>query len=311
MQSTNCAVLNITDSNFSEINWGNSENIKFTELEIYGYNQISVNLNNKIFQKSLKNITSLLCRDFILINITNLNTGIELISFYNLSMRNIELHYLKKLIKLKHLTIHLNYFNIIKNFTFEDLKKLEYLTLTNNNITNIESSSFKGLYSLLVLNLNFNAILELHIDTFKIMDQSGNYLAKTIININLRKSKLKVIKSRLFVFDAMESIDLSYNLITDIEKNAFSIKNIQYLNLQGNKLSSIDEYVFHTINITLFLAIYGNKIICNCNLQWIERHTKMLEHLNYFLNENIKCNKYEQLLTSYIENSKCKGIYMM
>ena len=311
MRSTHCAVFNITDSNFSEINWGNSENIKFTDLEIYGYNQISVNLNNKIFQKSLTNITRLLCMNFKLLNLTHLNNGIEQIYFSNLSIRNIELHYFKNLIKLKHLTIHLNNLNIIKNFTFENLKKLEYLILTYNNITNIESSSFKGLYSLRVLDLNFNTILELHIDTFKIMDQSRNHLVKIITNINLHKSKLKVIRSRLFVFDVMESIDLSYNQITVIENNAFSIKNILYLNLRGNKLSSIDEYVFHTINITIVFDIFDNKIICNCNLQWIERHTKMFEHLNHFFNKNIKCNEEEQLLTSYIENATCKGIYMM
>ena len=287
------------------------ENVKFTALEIYGNNKVSVNLNNKIFQKSLTNITRLLCMNFILSNLTNLNTVIEKISFSNLSIQNIELHYFKKLIKLKYLSIQLNDLNIIKNFTFEDLKKLEYLTLTENNITNIESSSFKGLYSLRVLDLNYNAILELHIDTFKIMDQSGNHLAKIITNINLRKSKLKVIRSRLFVFDEMDSIDLSYNQITYIEKNAFSIKNILYLNLRGNNLSSIDEYVFHTINITLLLSIFDNKIICNCDLQWIERHTKMLEHLNHNANKNIKCQKDEQLLTSYIENSTCKGIFMI
>ena len=308
---TYCLNLVIEDSNFSEINWGVFENVKFTDLEIYGKHKVSVNLNNKIFQKSLTNITRLLCMNFRLSNLTNLNTGIEKISFSNLSMRNIELYYFKNLIKLKHLSINYNDFNIIKNFIFEDLNKLEYLILTYNNITNIESSSFKGLYSLLVLNLNFNAILELNIDTFKIMDQSGNHLAKMINYIYLRKSKLKVIRSRLFVFDEMVSIDLSNNQIIYIEKNAFSIKNIDYLYLQGNKLSSIDEYVFHTINITLLLSIFDNKIICDCNLQWIERHTKMLEHLNNNENKNTKCYKDEELLISYIENSTCKGIFMI
>ena len=308
---THCLNLWIEDSNFSEINWGVFENVKFTALEIYGKNKVSVNLNNKIFQKSLTNITRLLCMNFRLSNFTNVNTGIEEISFSNLSLRNIELHYLKNLNKLIHLSITLNNVNIINNFTFKDLNKLEYLNLTQNNIKNIESIAFKGLYSLRVLDLNYNSILELHIDTFKIMDQSGNRLAKIITNINLQKSKLKVIRSRLFIFDEMDSIDLSYNQITDIEKNAFTIKNIVSLKLQGNQLSSIDEYIFHTINIMLLLSIFDNKIICNCDLKWIERHTKMLEHLNHNANINIKCQNDKQLLTSYIENSTCKGIYMI
>ena len=216
-----------------------------TDLEIYGNNKFNFNLNTKIIvYKSPNNIIKLLCMNFKLINVTNLNTDIKEISFYNLSMRNIGLHYFKNLNKLHHLTITSNDLNIIKNFTFEDLNKLEYLILTYNNIQNIESSSFKGLYSLRVLYLNFNAILELHIDTFKIMDQTENRLAKVLTNINLQESKLKVIRSKLFVFDEMDSIDLSYNQTTDIEKNAFFIKNIVYLNLQGNKLSPIDEYVY-------------------------------------------------------------------
>ena len=128
---THCLNLWIEDSNFSEINWGVFENDKFTALEIYGNNKGSVNLNNKIFQKSLTNITRLLCMNFILSNLTNLNTGIVNISFSNLSIINIELYYFKNLIKLKHLSINYNDFNIIKNFTFEDLNKLEYLTYNN------------------------------------------------------------------------------------------------------------------------------------------------------------------------------------
>ena len=307
----NCANIAIYDSNFSQMSWDFFKNVTITELEIYGEGQVSVNLNNKFFQKSLTNITRLLCMNFSLSNLTNLNTGIEKITLSNLSMRNIELHYFKKLIKLKYLSINFNVLNIIKNFTFEDLNKLEYLILTNNNIENIESNAFKGLYYLRVLDLNYNSILELHIDTFKIMVQSGNRLVKHITNINLRKNNLKVIKSRLFVFDHMYSIDLSYNQITKIENNAFYFETILYLNLQGNHLSSLDEYVFYTINIKSLLSISDNKIKCNCYLQWIGTHTKMWKYLNNTVNENITCYKDNQLLTHYIENVQCsrKGIF--
>ena len=58
------------------------------------------------------------------------------------------------------------------------------------------------------------------------MNRLGNSLVKNITFINLQINRLKVIKSRLFVFDEMESIVLSDNQITTIENNAFSIKNI-------------------------------------------------------------------------------------
>ena len=207
----------------------------------------------------------------------------------------------------------INSVNTIRNYTFIDLNELVYLGLIENNITHIESGAFSGLYYLDNLDLNYNAILGLHADTFKIMNRLGNILAKNISFINLFESKLKVIKSRLFVFDKMELIDLSYNQITTLENNSFFIIFIKDIYLEGNMLSSINEYVFHNININVSLSIFKNIITCNCELHWILKHEKMLGHLNNKANANIECNNDTQLLKDYVENSTCistKGIYI-
>ena len=270
-------------------------------------------MDKTIFQKSFNKIKTLDCRNFKLINLTNLNTDIYRIYLYNVYLREIELHYFKNLKKLYFLSITYNSVNTIRNYTFIDLNELVYLVLQNNYITHIECGAFSGLYYLAYLDINYNAILGLHTDTFKIMNRLGNILAKNISFINLSESKLKVIKSRLFIFDKMESIDLSYNQITTLENNTFSIIFINYIYLEGNMLSSIDEYVFHNININLLLSIFENIITCNCDLHWIVKHEKMLGHLNNEENANIECNNDTQLLKDYVENSTCistKGIYI-
>ena len=275
---------------------------------------VSFDMNKITSQKSFNNMITLYCSNFMLINVTNINPDISNIYFTNLYLREIELHYFKNLNKLIHLSVQTNNINNIKNYTFMDLNELIYLVLSKNNITHIESGAFAGLYYLKILNLAYNSILVLHTDTFNIMNRLGNSLVKNITFINLYTNRLKVIKSRLFVFDKMESIDLSYNQITTIENNAFSINNIDSILLLGNRLSSIDEFVFNTLNIKLLLDVYNNTITCNCELRWIKNHKKMLNHLNRGNNGYIKCHKDTQLLTDYINNLTCntsKGIYII
>ena len=315
MITKSCILISIKRASITELKGlhtrldNNFNDTGFTELQIKtGQRFVSLDLNNKIFQNSLKNINKLVCWNFKLKNLTTLNTNILNIEFNNLFLRKIELHYFKNLKKLRHLIIRMNDIEKIKNKTFIDLNELIELKLGDNKIKYIESNAFAGLYYLQKLDLTLNIILELHVDTFNIMDRVGNSRVKNITFIKLHRSDLAVIKSRSFVFGEMESIDLSDNIIYTIEQNAFSFIKINYILLERNYLSSIDEHVFTTLNINILLSIYENDIQCNSSLYWIATHTEMLSHLNNQTNKDIQCYNYNIQLVNYVEHLQCTSI---
>ena len=246
--------------------------LNVTQLSIHGDGVVSLVLNSSIFQNRIENITTLRCYRFRLINLTTVNINIKRIEFNNLHIQLLESHYFKDLYELTYLKIRDNNISTIQNKTFMDLRKLNKLLLSYNHITHIASNAFAGLYSLLLLDLNFNSLSVLDAHTFRINTNIGFNITKTIRYIRLLKSELKIIKSRLFIFDDMSSIDLSYNKISSIEQNAFDIKIIENIYLEGNKLSTISKQVFYSITIKNVLRVYGNKITCDCELYWIKNH---------------------------------------
>ena len=274
-----------------------------TQLSIYGYDDVSLNLNAELFQKKLKNITTLKCRQFRLINFNNVNINIKYIQFSSLSIQRIEIHYFEDLHELTYLNIRHNNISIINNDTFKDLHKLNELFLVYNNIIYIESRAFVGLYKLVMLYLNGNSLLVLDIHLFRITNMLGFDLTKTIRDIKLRNSELKIIKSRSFIFDNMTSINLSDNKITSLENNAFEINIIEIINLQRNKLSTISRQVFFTINIIEILNLSDNELECDCGLYWIKNNTKMLNHLKKIVNKDMTCG--QNMLLKHIEYLNC------
>ena len=272
-------------------------------VNIQSHNDVQVNLNAAIFQRALTNIKILRCENFELTNFTGVNSDVENISFSNLKIRRIEIHYFKKLKQLKYLNVVFNNITNLQNYVFKDLRKLIILNISNNNIQIIETNAFSGLYLLSTLDIHFNSICILDRRTFNILDIVGSDLTKTITNINLHKNELNIIESGSFIFDEMYSIDLSYNRIAIINKNAFDVKSIVYLNLEGNLLSSISRNVFYDLNIEIKLILFNNKIVCDCKLKWIRNHNGMLTQLQKYENKDIRCGKIE--LSKYIEDMKC------
>ena len=260
-------------------------------------------LNGSLFRNKFNGITKLVCRDFKLENFTAVYNNIQYISFTNLNIRRIEFHYFEKLYELTELSITFNNIGRIENNTFKDLSNLTKLYINNNNITSISSEAFKGLYSLIILYINFNSLSVLNAHTFRISTMIGFNLTKTIRGIRLRRSELQIIESRSFIFDNMTVIDLSFNRITSIEKNAFEIKIIENIYLYGNKLSTISRQVFCGINIIQILTVSYNEIECDCGLYWIKNHAQMMNHLNKRVNKNITCGKLN--LLKYIEDMNC------
>ena len=267
--------------------------------------EVSLIVNGSLFQRRFAKINILKCLEFKLLNFSvNINNTISYIVLHEMQIQRIELHYFKKLNLLKHLKIRNNNINVIQNFTFKDLNNLYKLNLSNNSITRIESGAFVGLYSLVILDLKSNSILELDILTFRITNNIGINLTKTIKYITLQRSRFKIIKSKSFIFHNMDSIDLSYNQIAVIEIDAFYItKYITTLHLQGNRLSTIDSKIFFSLFNSDVVLLSGNNIACDCGLNWIKYHPKMMKNLKNIANKDMQCGKRQ--LLEYIENVNC------
>jgi len=169
-----------------------------------------------------------------------------------------------------------NVLNEIQNATFTELTNLSFLNLSNNQLTSLPGGAFQGLQTLKTLDLSLNGITKLIADvtsplkTLKFLSVARNGLT-TIETQNwpplqtllLQENKLSTVPSDIVFanmahfnasfnelstffgnsenllpdMEAMESMDLSHNKLTDISPILFqSFYNLTYLNLENNLL---------------------------------------------------------------------------
>ncbi|XP_048766858.2 toll-like receptor 4 [Ostrea edulis] len=135
------------------------------------------------------------------------------------------------------------------------------LNISENNIgkslsKDKEGKTFENLTSIENLDLSHNSIVSLSVQMFK----------------NTRKLK---------------TLNLRNNLLSEWRVNFDHLKNMKYINLAKNRLTTIEERyrrsfetLFLTSNLTVDLS--GNKLLCSCDnvdfLSWITRHRKIFAH---------------------------------
>lgn len=125
------------------------------------------------------------------------------------------------------LSIIKNHAKEIPSGVFQDLPKLKRLVLRDNNISNITDGAFKNLPKLEILLLSGNSLRE--------------------------------IKSGILNTAEAKSIDLSFNLISTIENDAFS-DNLIVLNLKKNVLQDIPDGSFSNLGSLEMLILSKNKL---------------------------------------------------
>ncbi|KAK9509987.1 hypothetical protein O3M35_004866 [Rhynocoris fuscipes] len=185
---------------------------------------------------------------------------------------------LARLRKLKYLYIPSNNISRIDNDTFDNFsstlsalslsdnrleavpfealaacKKLSHLNMGYNHIMQITEEDFIGLESLDTLLLMNNRIVELHPNTFR--------QTPKLRELSLSFNKISAIDLEAFtdVQDSLESLEVSFGLYQEefpeiylkplkslVWSSLYTFKNLQYLNLDGNRITHIPGGVFHS-----------------------------------------------------------------
>lgn len=117
----------------------------------------------------------------------------------------------KKLISLKSLLLSDNSLSVIEDQTFKDIINLEYLELDDNLITRIEGNPFPS--SLTTLSLANCLLQELHANAISNL--------KNIKFLQFRGNLIRHLSHLRLPTDNLELLDLSHNLISSLDHNAF------------------------------------------------------------------------------------------
>jgi Leucine-rich repeat (LRR) protein len=142
--------------------------------------------------------------------------------------------------------------DFIEENTFIAHKRLICLDLFMNNLQYIEANTFNGLSNLECLILNDNKISQIHSDSFKCLTN--------LTDLYLDSNQLN--KLNKFLFDGLSSLQklsLAHNQIEKIENfgkfgnNSNCLENLIYLNLNENKITTIESNTFKSkINLVIY-----------------------------------------------------------
>lgn len=145
----------------------------------------------------------------------------------------------------------------IRSDTFKSNSKLTSLFLESNLIDSISTDAFKGLDKLTSLMLNDNKLKNLPKGAFK-------GFKNRFMQINLARNRIEHIPKSLFaVNQSYVFLDLSDNMISTIDENAFQEISIGVLNLRNNKLTSLSSKMFETLSFKS-INLMNNPVRCDC-----------------------------------------------
>ncbi|KAJ3644808.1 hypothetical protein Zmor_022511 [Zophobas morio] len=141
-----------------------------------------------------------------------------------------------------------NKITIIKKHTFRDLVVTE-INLNDNSIEELEDEAFLHLDNLRSINLNNNLL--------KAINSKAFTLVPRLERLHLFENRITTLQAGVFSFLATESaqIYLMCNEIFQIERSAFdnlSSRVTLDLNLNGNRIETLEEDIFNNHSVRLF-----------------------------------------------------------
>ncbi|XP_060601496.1 G-protein coupled receptor GRL101-like isoform X2 [Ruditapes philippinarum] len=143
----------------------------------------------------------------------------------------------------------------ISSLTFFDLRNLLSLDLSNNRIQRLPDRVFSKLRDLTYLNLDRN------IELTKISSTAFKGL-KSVRSLKISGTNLKKISSLTFSGLELDSIDISYNRIEEIEDFAFNNSLVHKINFEGNKVITFGEFIFNGVTSLRELHTPAFKFCC-------------------------------------------------
>lgn len=201
--------------------------------------------------------------------------SIETIDLDHNEINSLSRQGLFNLTKLHHLSLSNNSISRIETDTWEFTQSLISLDLSHNNITEFKPQHLDCLQRLRHLNLAHNKIQNLMESTFDCV--------KNLEDLNLRRNKLSWIiedpgaAPPFKSLRKLKKLDLYGNNLKQINaKSLVGLTNLEFLNLGGNALASIQSAAFDHMTHLQKLAFKSLNFICDCEILWfklwLERH---------------------------------------
>uniref|UniRef100_A0A0N4ZAY2 LRRCT domain-containing protein n=1 Tax=Parastrongyloides trichosuri TaxID=131310 RepID=A0A0N4ZAY2_PARTI len=289
----NVTEINLAGNKLKIIGENAFHNLPKLEKLNFSGNKISKIFEERIF-RSVGNLVSL---NLSYNNLKEFNAkifsfepiGLKILDLSANKLQTLDLGYMKQsLIK-----IHLNNNNLVSTDkkTFQDFRKLKLLDLSYNELLDVPLNSFFGSKSLEHVILSHNSITKLRISTF--IDQQ-------LKSLDVSWNMISNLEEGIFKNNGVDILDFSHNLLTKIPtKQLANVRgSLKYLNLQYNKiehLSSIDFIGFGSVT-----HLYLN----NNNIKSIDENTfKSLTKLEYLDLSNNPITTWSPNALSYLSSN--------
>lgn len=173
---------------------------------------------------------------------------------------------------LKKAIIKNNMIRFLRSNEFINNSKLEYLDISYNNIGTLKGDTFRGLSMLKYLDLSWNEVADIPEETFQEMASltqvklARNYLNKvghlkstSLSIIDMSACEISIIgKDSLEGLPSLVDINLSRNVLSYIP-DSISSNTLKYLNLNFNRISSINNFTFFMLPRLVGLSVIGNR----------------------------------------------------
>lgn len=200
-------------------------------------------------------------------------------SIYSDSLRFLDISYcnvfrpnLSGFPNLRKAIIKNNMIRFLRSNEFINNSKLEYLDISYNNIGTLKGDTFRGLSMLKYLDLSWNEIADIPEETFQEMASltqvklARNYLNKvghlkstSLSIIDMSACEISIIgKDSLEGLPSLVDINLSRNVLSYIP-DSISSNTLKYLNLNFNRISSINNFTFFMLPRLVGLSVIGNR----------------------------------------------------
>ncbi|XP_056016781.1 toll-like receptor 4 [Ostrea edulis] len=171
------------------------------------------------------------------------------------------------------------------NGPVHDIEGIQIIDLSNSLCSYISPHFFKYATGLKVLNISENNIGE-----SLSKDKEGKAFENltSIENLDLSHDNIASLSTLMFEnMRKLQKLNLRNNLLSEWRVNIDHLKNMKYINLAKNRLTTIEERyrrsletLFLTSNLTVDLS--GNKLLCYCDnvdfLSWITRNRRNFAH---------------------------------
>lgn len=234
------------------------------------------------------------------------------LKYLDISYCNIMKPSLQGFPNLRRAILNHNMIRFLGSNEFFNNTKLEYLDLSYNNIGSLRSDTFRGLGMLKQMDLSWNEIAEVPEDSLLQMPSltqiklSRNYLSRvdhlrstSVTVLDLSYCEINSIgKDSLEGLQSLVDLDLSHNLLSHIP-DSLSSNTLKYLNLNYNRISSINNYTFFMIPHLTGLGVIGNRFTTIWRKSFFDSNP-FLERLD--LNDNMwRCDCTEANMFDFYE----------